>query len=178
MQKNSIVDIDNSKTIEFINFLLKEKSEIFSTCGCITEKGLGLSGNDLFDFHKSFITNHLDIKDSVHFNTQMNLYKNFKMTNEIVPDKKIYKEKQYRELIIKNYGSIKAIDEWIKENCKGAYCSISKPIFNKTYDLALVYFSVFLEGSKEAPSGYKATKTYQFKEGKWIEKSHLGSAKW
>jgi hypothetical protein len=51
-------------------------------------------------------------------------------------EQKIITEEQYNELKSKC-----KFWKWIEINCEKGYCSISKPIFNKTFDLAYIQIS-------------------------------------
>lgn len=191
---NTVNNLDDSKTLELITFLLKQEGTRFSPWkfspnGCISEEAVFYRKNaPVFDFSQSFIAKHLEIKDSVHFNSQTNLYLNFKMTNSIVPNRKILTKKKFDELERKYLDTISInpfldrvnlarnspLENWLKTNCENTYYSISKPIFNETFDLAFIEFRIYYG----ALSGYIVEKIYAFKNGKWAEKSALRSVKW
>ena len=171
----ALLDLDTRKTTALIADLLNDISEKFSPFGCISENGLGVTGNNLLDFRKSSIASHLELTDSMHYETQLKLHLNFKLTPKIVPNKKIIPEETHYKLYFMNMG---AFENWVNTECGGAYCSIAKPIFNEAFNLAIVKYLIYYKDEYGDNVGYEATKIYTYKNRKWVEKSHLHSTRW
>ncbi|MDH7448402.1 hypothetical protein [Aquimarina sp. 2201CG14-23] len=183
MTTDTVSDLDTRKTRELINFLLKQEGTQYRPWrflpeGCITEEFIYYDENaPALDFNQGFIARLLEIKDSIHFNSQKKLYLNFKMTKDIVPNKKIIPEKKIKELEREYFLSLpkdSPLDNFLKINCENTIASISKPIFNKTFDLAFVEFRI----NYGASSGFSAKKVYAFKDGIWVDWNTIGSVNW
>ena len=115
--------------------------------------------------------NQLKIKDSVHYNLQSKLSSRFKITVDLVPDKTILTEEQFKEFEEKSENGGFKFWKWLDENCKNGYCSITKPIFNEAFDLA--YVSVGMVCGSLCGGGEE--RIYEYKNGKWTIKEILGS---
>ena len=119
---------------------------------------------------KSYLREYLKIQDNDFLNFQMDLFYKFEITEELIPEKKIItnakttvakqpsKEDQYAYL------------DWLeKQDCKRGFFSISKPLFNESYDLAIIRF----EEICGPLCGGGVIILYEFKKGKWSKKKIL-----
>ena len=165
-----LTELDAQKTTELITQILKDESETYLSSSCITEKPRAISHPMVSDFNK-YVKSHLNIKDTIHYNLQARLYKEFKLTADLVPNKNILTQKQFEEFEKKSGDGGFRFWDWLDENCENGYCSISKPIFNETFDLAYVQIGTVC-GSL---CGGGEERIYEFVNGKWIEKESLGS---
>jgi len=163
-------ELDAQKTTELITQILKDESETYLQSSCITEKPRAISYPMVSDFDE-YVKNHLNIQDTVHYNLQSNLYKNFKITADLMPDKVILTQKQFEEFEKKSENEGFRFWDWLDTNCENGYCSISKPIFNETFDLAYIQIGTIC-GSM---CGAGEERIYEFVNDKWIEKETLGS---
>ncbi|WP_255592866.1 hypothetical protein [Marixanthomonas sp. SCSIO 43207] len=163
-------EYDAQKTTELIMQILKDESSDYLSSTCITEKPRAISYPMVADFDK-YVKNHLEIKDTIHYNTQKRFYKKFKITSELVPNKNILTQKQFEEFEKKSKKGEFRFWDWLDNNCKNGYCSISKPIFNETYDLAYVQIGTVCGGL----CGGGEERIYEFVNGKWIEKESISS---
>ncbi|UMB61196.1 hypothetical protein MHL31_03090 [Lutibacter sp. A80] len=163
-------ELDAQKTTELIKQILKDESKGYLISSCITEKPRAVSHPMVSDFNE-YIKKNLKIKDTVHLNTQSRLYKRFKITSDLVKNKNILTQKQFEKFEKKSKSGEFQFWDLLNTNCKDGYCSISKPIFNETFDLAYVQIGTvcgWLCGGGEE-------RIYEFVNGKWIEKESLGS---
>ena len=161
---------DSQKTTELIIQILKEESNDFLKSSCIVEKPITPSHPIFSDFNEN-VKKELNIKDTIHFNMQILLYKQFKLTSDLVPEKNILTVNQLEkfERESENQGSI--FWEWLELNCKNGFCSISKPIFNETFNLAYVQLGIVY--GELSISGEE--RIYEFVNDKWIKKESIGS---
>ncbi|OEY71907.1 hypothetical protein APR40_14890 [Salegentibacter salarius] len=162
--------IDAQKTTEIITQILQDESKGFLSSSCITEKPKAISYPMVSDFDE-YVKNHLKIEDTVHYNLQSHLYKNFKLTADLVPNKKILTQEQFEEFEKKSENGGFSFWNWLETNCENGYSSISKPIFNETFDLAYVQLGTVCGGL----CGGGEERIYELINGKWIEKESFGS---
>ena len=163
-------DLDSKKTTELITQILKDEKENYLSVSCITEKPRAVS-NPMASSFDEYVKENLGIKDSIHYKLQTESYNNFIITKDLVSDKNIITETQFEEFEKKSkLGGFK-FWKWIDENCKGGFCSISKPIFNETFDLAYVQIGTVCGGL----CGGGEERIYEYKNGKWTKKESLGS---
>tara|TARA_B100000949_G_C14186413_1_gene409776 strand:+ start:362 stop:895 length:534 start_codon:yes stop_codon:yes gene_type:complete len=162
-------EFDAQKTTELISQVLEDENKGYLSSSCITEKPRAIS-HPMFLGFDVYVKSNLNIKDTGHYKTQKHLYKQFKLTTDLVPDKNILTQKQFEGFENKSENGGFQFWDWLRTNCKNGYCSISKPIFNKTYDLAYVQIGTIcgeLCGSGEE-------RIYELVNGKWIVKESLG----
>ncbi|MDG4949644.1 hypothetical protein NLM59_01795 [Weeksellaceae bacterium KMM 9724] len=162
--------MDAQKTTELITQILKEESKGYLMSSCITEKPRAVSHPMVSDFN-DYVKDNLNIKDTIHLKFQSRLYKNFKITADLVPNKNILTQKQFEEFEQKSENGGFRFWDWLDTNCDNGYCSISKPIFNETFDLAYVQIGTVCGGL----CGGGEERIYELVNGKWIEKESLGS---
>lgn len=162
--------LDAQKTTELITQILKEESNGYLMSNCITEKPRAISHPMVSDFNE-YVKNNLNIKDTIHLNAQLKLYKNFKITADLVMNKNIITQKQFVEFEQKSENDEFRFWDWLETYCENGYCSISKPIFNETFDLAFVQIGTVCGGL----CGGGEERIYELVNGKWIQKESLGS---
>lgn len=164
-QNKDLEEIDSKNTIELINKILNGENSFFLSSSCITEKPEAISSPMVLN-KDSYIKDLIKIKDTAHYDMQSKFYNNFEITADLFPNKKIITEKQFKELQRKaEKGEIRFF-EWLDNNCDKGYCSIAKPIFNETYDLAVVQLGYTCGGL----CGSGATLIYENIDGNWKEK--------
>jgi hypothetical protein len=163
-------DLDAQKTTELITQILKEESNGYLMSSCITEKPSAISHPMVSNFN-DYVKDNLNIRDTVHLKTQSRLYKTFKITADLVPNKNILTQKQFEEFEQKSGNGGFRFWDWLDSNCENGYSSISKPIFNETFDLAYVQIGTVCGGL----CGGGEERIYELINGKWIEKESLGS---
>ncbi len=165
-----IEELDRQKTTELIAQILKEEAQGYLISSCITEGVRGIPIPMVLSF-KDDIRHILKIKDSVHLNSQFRLYKKFKVTSNLVPNKNILTEKQFEEFERKYRKDGFSFWDWLEKNCEKGYCSIGKPIFNETFDLAYIQI-----GRVCGPScGGGDERIYELINGKWKKKKTIGN---
>ncbi len=148
------------KTTELITQILTNKSASYLSSSCISESQKAFTSSNFLDFGEK-ANKYLNITDSLHFKTQEELFNTFKITKELILNKKIITEEQHNTLKSK-----RELWKWIEINCEKGYCSISKPIFNETFDLAYVQIA-----RKLFDSDYSSEIIiYEYRNGKWREK--------
>jgi hypothetical protein len=163
-------DLDAQKTTELITQILIDESNSYLSSNCITEKPRAVSHPIVSNFDE-YMKNNLNIKDSIHYKIQLRLYKEFKITANLVPEKNILTQKQFDEFEQKSENGGFKFWDWLETNCEIGFCSISKPIFNEKFDLAYVQIGTIC-GSL---CGGGEERIYELVDGKWIEKESLGS---
>ncbi len=167
---DELVNIDLMKTTELITQILNDEKNNYLSSTCISEKPWAVLFPMVSDFD-SYVKEHVNIVDSIHLSIQMELFNNFKLTKTLVSDKKIITNSDFEELKEQSKQGNFGFWEWLNENCINGYCSISKPIFNETFDLAYVQIGTVCGDL----CGGGEERIYEYKEDKWTEKEHLGS---
>lgn len=162
--------MDAFKTTELVSQILKDESTGYLSSSCITQKAKAVSHPMVTDFD-AYVMNQLKIGDSVHYNLQSKLSSRFKITVDLVPDKNILTEEQFKEFEENSENDGFKFWDWLDENCENGYCSITKPIFNETFDLAYIRIGTVC-GSL---CGGGEERIYEYKNGKWTVKESLGS---
>ena len=153
------INLDLKKTTELITQILIDKSDSFLSSNCISENQKAFTSSGFLEYVEK-ANKYLNIKDTLHYKTQGKLFNEFKILKELTPNKKIITEKQHNELESK-----REFWKWIEINCEKGYCSISKPIFNETFDLAYVQIA-----RKLFDFDYSSEIIiYEYRNGKWIE---------
>ncbi len=150
--------MDSKKTKELISQVL------------IDEKERAVSMSMTSDFNQT-VQKFLKIKDTVHLNLQLKLQRDFIITPDLVTDKNILTQKQFSEFEKQSEKGGFSFWNWLESNCYEGYCSISKPIFNETYDLAFIRFGTVC-GSL---CGGRESCIYEFKNGKWVKVKTISS---
>jgi len=158
--------LDSDKTTELITQILTDERTGFLSSNCISEKPKAIMPTEF----QKYVKEYLKIKDTAHLKLQLELYKKFKITNDLAPNKNILTQKQFEEFSKKTEKGEFQFWDWLDENCVNGYCSISKPIFNETFDLAYVQIGFVCGGL----CGSGVERIYEFKNGKWIEKESFG----
>lgn len=157
------IDLDLKKTSELIIQILIDKNDSYLSSSCISESRKAFTSSNFFDIVEK-ANQYLNIKDSLHLKNQADFFNDFKIIKRATLNKKVITEKQYNELKSK-----RKFWRWIEINCEKGYCSISKPIFNETFDLACIqiYQKLFsFDFSSEII-------IYEYKNGKWSEKETI-----
>ena len=163
-------ELDSQKTKELIRQILKDENKGYLSSSCITEKSKAIL-KPMVTNSDEYVKNNLKIRDTIHYELQKQLYKQFKLTADLVLEKNILTEKQLGIFKEKSKNGDFRFWEWLQTSCEDGFCSISKPIFNETFDLAYVQIGKvcgsYCGGGEE--------RIYEFKNGKWIEKESLGT---
>jgi hypothetical protein len=115
--------INGKYTAELINQILEDEKDNILKSNCISNVPIAISEIFTKKELKEIAHKELNVKKSSHLRKQIKLYKQFQISQEIVPNK--------------NIAEI-GVFEVYPEGCETGYCSISKPIFNETYDLAFI----------------------------------------
>ncbi|QFZ54235.1 hypothetical protein FEZ18_05230 [Oceanihabitans sp. IOP_32] len=169
-KKTDLKTLDAQKTSELITQILNDERDGYLSSSCMTENPRAVSSPMISNFDE-YVKKLLNIKDSLHYKTQSRLSKKFKITADLAPEKNILTKKQFDEFERKSEKGGFSFWDWLDANCENGYCSISKPIFNETFNLAYVRIGTVcgrLCGGGEE-------RIYEFIDGKWIEKESLGS---
>ncbi|OMP32258.1 hypothetical protein [Mangrovimonas sp. DI 80] len=162
--------LDKQKTIEIISQLLLDEN--LNRTNCILEKPIWKLKESPSDF-ESYIKENLNIKDTAFINFQIKLTHKFVFTKELNPDKEIITKDDFN-----NFSKTFEMDnfkylDWLKEHhCEYGFISISKPIFNETYNLAIVH----IEQICGPLCGFKNTRIYEFKDLKWMKNTSLNQS--
>ena len=130
-------DFDDLKTTELIIHLLKVEDNYLLSSSCISEGPRAIS-TPMTENFKGFVKKNLNITDTIHLNKQMRLHSDFKISNTLAGDLKLLTEESFENLQQLSLSEGLSFWDWLDENCQNGYLSISKPIFNETYDLAYV----------------------------------------
>ncbi|WP_147405069.1 hypothetical protein [Aquimarina sp. AD10] len=156
--------------MEFINQLLQKESLLgdksFLDTDCIIEQSVWKS-KLIEDKFKLYIQENLKIENINFLNFQIDLFNKFKITQELVPKKNIIENREYIEFNESFKDNEFAYLDWLeKKNCKKGFSSISKPLFNENYDLAMVRF----EKICGPLCGGGVIVLYELKSKKWMQK--------
>lgn len=132
------------------------------------------NSNVIFD--QEFVNlfkDQLQIKDTAHLNSQIQWFKAFKMTPEIIGHNNLISKNDYEtfiELTHKSSQNETSYIDWLEQKqCQYGFSSISKPIFNKAYDLALVNFKKICGPL----CGQNIMAIYKLQANRWQQKSIL-----
>lgn len=146
---------DSIKSAELISHILSRPNNI----KCISEKGI--NNYDLkqmsYDMYK-----YLKITDTTHFNSQIRLFEKFKINKNMVPGMNIVSVELIDKLI-NDENNRKSTWKEIFKDCKMGFNTLSKPLFNENYDIAIVQ-SGLICGSL---CGGSETSIYRFEHNKW-----------
>lgn len=146
--------IDAKYTLELISQILQDEKDDILKSNCISNTPIAISEFFTKKELKEIANKELNVKKSSHLREQIKLYKQFKIYQEIVPNKKIVEIGAF---------------EVYPDGCETGYCSISKPIFNDTYDKAFVQIG----NSCGMLCGGGIDRIYSKEDGIWIEKKIL-----
>lgn len=162
-------DFDKLLTTEFLNQVIK--NEDFIKTDCVLEISTWKLPKFENDFEK-YLQETLKIKDTSHLNLQTKLCKDFIITNEIAFGKNILKNEDYISLNQTFKNSEFDYLDWLElQKCKRGFNSISKPLFNETYDYAIIY----IENICGPLCGGNWIIAYELKDKKWIQKEVLNA---
>ncbi|WP_408030554.1 hypothetical protein [Tenacibaculum xiamenense] len=116
------------------------ENENFMNINSIAE--IDPSRNQLDEEYKTFVSRYLKIKDLIHLEKEFELYKNFKITPEMVNFKKLIAEEKINDFTklagFTRDNDYKYIDWLISNGCKYGFGVISRPIFNEEYNMAII----------------------------------------
>ena len=169
-ERPELESIDQLKTAELISDLLESKSKYLLSPSCISEEPRAISGHVNEDF-KNYAKEHLKIVDTFHLNNQMRFRENFRISKKIAGELKLLTKQNFEDLERLGTTAHFSFWSWLDENCENGYLSISKPIFNETYDLAIVQIGTVC--GKLCGGG--GTFIYKFDNGTWKETEILSS---
>lgn len=172
--QNHLIDekYDDKATKKFIRQLIENEKEIhqeksFINSTCILEHPEWRSfDNEL----KLKIQEELGIENKTFLQFQVDLFNKFKITKGLTPQKNIITNQEYiqfNESFSKN--EFAYLDWLYKINCKQGVSSISKPLFNENYDLAIIRF----ERICGPLCGGGLLALYEITKGKWKQKKIL-----
>jgi hypothetical protein len=154
--------MDREKTNELLGLIINDSTDLYTASSCISERNKlyhVIMTTDLPNFLKT----ELGIKDKEHLKRQLELYKTFKLNENLAVGKKIITEKEFKEFSDQAEKGNHILYPWLNSNCENGYLSLSKPVFNDTYDKALVTIGTICGGK----CGSGETRTYEFLNGKW-----------
>ncbi len=166
----SNLDYDEKKlTSELILGILSNRNDdyIDLNCKCISEKSKLILPR--LGSLKGFAKKNLDIKDTLHLNEQIELFTHFKISNEILPGWNVLTEKEFD--LYKISSSDNSIWESLLIDCPNGYYSLSKPIFNESFDKAIVGFGSVCGRL----CGGGVTRVYHLVDGKWMIEKEISS---
>ncbi len=174
--RNHLIDEkhDDKETKKFIRQLIKKEKEIqqeksFINSICILEHPEWRSFDNEF---KLKIQKELGIENKAFLELQIDLFNKFKITKELTPQKNIITDQEYIQFNESFNKNEFAYLDWLdKMNCQQGFSSISKPLFNENYDLAIVRF----EKICEPLCGGGLLALYEITKGKWKQKKILDS---
>ena len=161
--------LDEKYSTELITQVVEDEKESYLIADCISEEPR-IVFYSMYSDTDEYLKKLLKIKDVNHYNSQIKSFKDFKITSEIVPNKNIMTQKQFADYEEK--AEKEGINSmfWMKQDCAKGFCSISKPIFNETFNLAYIEVSKYCEGM--FCSGGEA-RIYELVKGKWEIKKML-----
>ena len=168
-RENISENLDKEKTNELLTQIINDSTDHFLDSSCISEKTKFLYTIITPDFD-NFIKTELDIKQETHLKKQLELFRNFRITENLAFGKHIITELEFKKFASDAENGNNSFWPWLDSNCENGYLSISKPIFNETFDKAFIVIGS-ISGGK---AGGGETRIYQFKNGKWtIEKTEF-----
>ncbi|QNR25133.1 hypothetical protein [Croceimicrobium hydrocarbonivorans] len=158
-------ETDSLKTRELINQILEREQKFPRFPSCISEKPRAIELRRYKQFDQ-ILNTYLDIRDSIHLKIQKEKFKDFKISPELAGKLQIITEYDFEKF--ENQSKTKGTDffEILDSLCVNGYFSISKPIFNETFDLAVVQTGVICGGF----CGGGEMTIYEWINGKWLEK--------
>ena len=163
--------LDTQKTAQLITQILKDENQgFYLSSSCMAEKSFAIIKPMVSDFDE-YVKNLLDINDSLHYQIQKRLFKQFKLSNDFIPEKKILTQKQFEEMEKKSKRGGFSFWRWLDENCENGYTAMSKPIFNEDFSKAYTRIQIVCGGM----CGGGEERIYEFVGGKWILKEILSN---
>lgn len=164
---NEIISLDREKTIELLLQVFEDENDSYLSTKCITEKRVAGFDPISEDFDK-YLKEHLYIKDSIHYNLQIELRNAFSMNNEIARGKSILTKLDFEEF--RKNSNIDEMWELILDKCPDGYSWVSKPIFNEDFTIAYINIGSLCGGL----CGGGESRIYKFKDNKWVFENSLG----
>ncbi|MCK5441842.1 MAG: hypothetical protein KAJ23_08130 [Maribacter sp.] len=162
--KRDSTDMESQRTYELITHLLDVEKENYLIASCISESPRAVSMSMTSDF-ELYLKKNLGIRDTSHLRNQIRLFKEFRITKELAPSKNIVSDVQFVNFEKQSEKKGFSFWEWLDSNCGSGYCSISKPIFNESYDRAIVQVGTVCGGL----CGGGATLIYELIDDEWKE---------
>ncbi len=159
-----IKEIDHLKTAELVKRIIENEKKLYLTPSCISEKPRAVHIKNFEDF-EPIINIHLDIRDSIHHKVQLESFNKFTITPDLAGDMKIISETEF-DVLNKDQASF---FDTLNSICKNGYLSISKPVFNETFDLAFVQTAV----NCGPLCGGGEVIIYEFNNGNWFVRDKL-----
>ena len=164
--KKKYITKDNKETPILIKSIFSNSNDNYLTLNCIREKDYHLSS--ILNEENNLISQHLDLNSKEELETVTDLDKRFKLTPNLVENRKILTEDELKSFQKEKGADFINFQELSK--CPKGYITISKPIFNKDFDKAIIHIGQvcgFLCGNGEY-------RLYEFKGG-WKLKKVVGS---
>ncbi len=174
--QNHLIDknYDFKATKKFIKQLIENEKEIhqeksFISSNCILEHPEWRT----FDNEvKLKIQEELGIENKAFLEFQIDLFNKFKITKDLTPKKNIITNEEYIQFNESFNKNEFAYLDWLdKMDCKQGFSSISKPLFNENYNLAIIRF----EKICGPLCGGGLLALYEITKGKWKQKKILDS---
>jgi hypothetical protein len=153
---------DSIKTVELIKHIFSETDDPYINSSCIAEKAHFLHTIITTDFD-SYVEKELRIEDKQHLKKQFELFKKFRITESLAFGKNIITEEQFSEFAKEAKKGNFIFWEWAESNCENGFISVSRPIFNESYNLAFVQIGSLCGGK----CGGGETRIYENVNGKW-----------
>jgi hypothetical protein len=158
---------DNLETAKLIRSVLSNSNDSYITLNCIREKDYHLSS--ILNEENNLISQYLDLNSKEELETVINLDKKFRLTPNLVGNRKILFEEELKLFQEEKGKDFLNFKDLLK--CPNGYLTISKPIFNKDFDKAIIHIGQvcgFLCGSGEY-------RLYEFRGGNWNLKEVVSS---
>ncbi|WP_298755112.1 hypothetical protein [uncultured Psychroserpens sp.] len=151
------------KSAEFVSEILSRETY----CSCIMDVQESLIDKieaEMPEFNiKKFLKTELKLANDNELNQQIELSKNFKLSQHMIPsDLKIIQKPQWDSIVDQYWVNGVSIRKSIYKMCPKGVLSISKPIFNKNYT-SVVFDNDDGGCLKIGPWAY-----HQLKNGKWL----------
>ncbi|MEX0997589.1 MAG: hypothetical protein WDZ45_11110 [Flavobacteriaceae bacterium] len=167
--KTDSQNLDREKTNEILTQIINDSTDLYMDTNCISEKNRLLYTIFTTDLN-NYIKNQLGINEEEHLKNQMELFHNFRFTENLTFGKQIITVLDFKEFENQAENGNYTFWTWLDSNCENGYLSISKPVFNETFDKAFVIIGSICGGK----CGGGETRFYKFKNGKWkIEKTEF-----
>ena len=150
---------DGIETENIIITILSNNDNDYLTLDCIREKDYHLKS--ILNEENNLISQYLDLNSKEELETVTDLDEKFRLTPNLVENKKILSEEELK--IFQEEKGSDFLNFQDLSKCPKGYLTISKPIFNKNFDKAIIHIGQvcgFLCGSGEY-------RLYEFKGGSW-----------
>ncbi|TCI90960.1 hypothetical protein [uncultured Tenacibaculum sp.] len=162
-------DYDDKITKDFIKQLIESQEKLYQErsfihSNCILEQPEWTLIDNEFT---SIIQKELKIENKTFLEFQIDLLNDFKIVKELTPNKKIITDLEYNKFNESFKENEFAYIDWLDEmSCKEGFSSISKPIFNEKYNLAVIRY----EKVCGPLCGGGVIAIYELIKGKWQQK--------